>query len=176
MNSYIQSNKAVIILTSFVILFALTTVQFALAQGEKGIELSQEHKDKVAEVVQELKELAGKDFNIGEEVQKIAKEQEELIERAKEAMEKVEIRGKFKTFLIGTDYKNIGELKSEIVTTANHIGRLMKAVERTVVEEVRVLLNTQIIELEEINSNVKTFVEENEDKFSIFGWFVKLFN
>lgn len=69
MNTFIQSNKVKVILFSFVILFAyLASIQIALAQSEKGMEMSQKHNDKVASVVMELKELAGKDQNIGEEV------------------------------------------------------------------------------------------------------------
>lgn len=152
------------------------TFSVALAQTEKGMEMSQEHKDKVASVVEELKELAGKDQNIGEEVRVVAKEQEESNERATDAMEKVEARGEFKTFLIGTDYKNIGALRSEVVTTENHIDRLTKAMDRATSEEVKADLDAQIVELEEVNTSATVFIEENEDNFSLFGWLVRLFN
>jgi ABC-type transporter Mla subunit MlaD len=154
----------------------LTAAQFALAQGERSIEISQEHKDKVTDVVQELKELAGKDFNISEEVREVAKELEEFGERAAQALEKIEKRGGFKTFLFGTDYKNIGAIKSELVTAENHINRLMKAAERTVDEIVKTDLSTLVSELKKVSVNAENFIKENEDKFSIFGWFVKLFN
>lgn len=172
-----QKNKTIAILFSFVVLLTfLATIQFALAQSEKGMEMSQKHKSKVANVVQELKELADKDQNIGEEVRVVAQEQEESNERATEAMEKVETRGGFKTFLIGTDYKNIGALRSEVVTTKNHINRLTKARDRATSEEVKAVLDAQIAELEEVNTNAETFIQENEDKFSLFGWFARIFN
>ena len=61
--------------------------------------------------------IAEKDSKIGEEVKAVAKEQNESKEKIMDAMEKVESRGKFKTLLFGTDYKNIGKLRSEIATT-----------------------------------------------------------
>lgn len=177
MNTFIQSNKVTAVLFSFFVLFIFAlTVQFALAQSDKGMEMSQAHNNKVSNVVQELKELAGKDQNIGDDVRAVAQEQEKSNERTIKAMEKVEARGGFKTFLIGTDYKNIGALRSEVITTQNHIDRLTKAMDRTTNEEVKADLSIQIAELEEANSNATAFIEKNEDKFSLFGWFVKLFN
>jgi uncharacterized protein YaaQ len=110
-------------------------------------------------------------------VRTVAQEQEESNERTSEAMEAVEARGGFKTFLIGTDYKNIGALRSDIVTTQNHIDRLTKARERVATSSTEVIadLDSQIAVLEEVNMEATAFVEENEDKFSLFGWLVRLF-
>lgn len=161
-------------ITIFSLVFVLATT-IALAKSDKGNEMSQQHQSKVAKVVQELTELAGKDQNIGEEVRVVAQEQKESNERATEAIEAIEERGGFKTFLIGTDYKNIGALRSELVTTQNHINRLARAKERTTSDEVKVELDAQITALREANINAETFIQENQDKFSLFGWLVKLF-
>jgi len=146
------------------------------AQNDKGKMTSQEHRSKVAEVVQVLTELAGKDQNIGEEVRLIAQEQKESNDRATAAMEAVETRGKFRTFLFGTDYKNVGVIRSELVKTDNHINRLTKAKDRTEDEGIRTELDTQIANLRETKSQTEFFVQENESKFSLFGWLVRLFN
>ncbi|MBU2110005.1 hypothetical protein KKB71_03615 [Patescibacteria group bacterium] len=164
------------ILTSVTLSFLLLGIfSVAFAQSDKGMEMSQQHKSKVSNVVQELKDLAGKDQNIGEEVRVVAQEQEELNERATNAMEKVEARGGFKTFLIGTDYKNIGALRSEVVTTQNHIDRLTKAKERATDDSIKADLDAQIQALEEANTSALNFIQTNESKFSLFGWFVRLF-
>jgi len=126
--------------------------------------------------VEELNAIAEKDKGIGSEVSAIAKEQNESNAKVAVAMEKIESRGKFKTFLIGTDYKNIGMIRSEMVTTDNHISRLEKAAERTDDPEVIVSLNEQINALKGEKSKVEAFLTENENKFSLFGWFVKWFN
>lgn len=165
------------IFTTLAISFIVLGVfSIAFAQNEKGIEMRTQHRSKVSNIVQELNDLADKDQNIGEEVRAVAQEQEESNERADKAMEKVEARGGFKTFLIGTDYKNIGALRSEVVTSQNHIDRLMKARDRATSDEVKTDLDIQIAELEEANTDAETFIRQNEGKFSLFGWFVKLFN
>lgn len=154
-------------------------VGIASAQNEnikKGKEMSQAHRSAIAGVVEDLRETAGKDNNIGEELREIAQEQEQSNDRATEAMEAVETRGKFKTFLIGTDYKNIGAIRSELVTTDNHIDRLTKAKERTDDPVVQAELDAEIATLQETQTSAEAFVSENEDKFSLFGWLVKLFN
>lgn len=156
------------------LLFSLGINVFA--QSDKGKMTSQERRSKVAEVVQGLTELAGKDQNIGEEVRQIAQEQKESNDRATEAMEAVETRGKFRTFLLGTDYKNIGVLRSELVKADNHINRLTKAKDRTEDEEVKAGLDTQITTLQETKSQTESFIQENESKFSLLGWLVRLFN
>lgn len=165
--------------TSFIAIASLLLFSLGIgvfAQNDKGKMTSQEHRNKVAEVVEGLTELAGKDQNIGEEVRQVAQEQRESNERSTKAMEAVETRGKFRTFLFGTDYKNVGVIRSELVKTGSHINRLTKAKDRTEDEEVKAELDTQITSLQEIKSRTESFVQENEDKFSLLGWLVRLFN
>ncbi len=166
-------NKITVFVLSFLLIGSFSA---AAAQNGKGAEMSAEHKSKVEAVVQDLKGLAGKDKNIGEEISAVAKEQEESGQRAVEAMKKVEARSGFKTFFIGTDYKNIGALRSEIVTTKNQINRLKKVGERATTTEVKAELDTQIKALENAYKKATDFIQTNENKFSLFGWVAKLFN
>src|SRR3989344_3275149 len=92
--------------TTLSLLLVMSSASVALAQSDTGKEMSEQHKNNVANVVQDLTDLAGKDKNIGEDVRAVAEEQEESNERATKAIQAVEARGGFKTFLIGTDYKN----------------------------------------------------------------------
>ncbi|MFC1615016.1 hypothetical protein ACFL22_00465 [Patescibacteria group bacterium] len=135
-----------------------------------------EHRSAIAELVEELRITADKAGDAGEEVREVAREQGDSKERVAEVIDNIEKRGKFKTFLIGTDYKNIGALRSELVTTENQINRLEKAVERIVVEDAKAELNAEIETLNEAKSATESFIQENEDKFSLFGWFVRLLN
>src|SRR3989344_6316235 len=143
------------------------------AQSDKGKTMSEEHRSKVASVVSDLTQLAGKDKNIGEEVRQVAQDQGDSEERITASMEKVEKRGKFRTFFFGTDYKSIGALRSELVTTDNHITRLTQAKNRTDDVQVKAELQTQITALEEAKSSVELFIKENESKFSLLGWLVR---
>ena len=166
--------KPSLFVLSFVVLFALPYL--VLAANGKGKEVSAEHRNKVSEIVQQLTSIAGQDKNIGEEISQMAQEVSDNNEKTTATIEKIETRGKFKTFLFGTDYKNIGALRSELVTTANHIERLKKALERTESEEVKAELDAQITALEETKTNVESFIKTNESKFSLLGWLVKFFN
>ena len=157
------------------LLLIASSASVALAQSDKGKAMSEQHKSNVANVVQDLTDLAGKDNNIGEDMRVVAQEQESSNERATEAIKAVEARGGFKTFLIGTDYKNIGALRSEVVTTQNSIDRLTKAMDRATDATVKADLDTQIKALQETNMNALNFIKTNESKFSLFGWFVRLF-
>jgi hypothetical protein len=150
---------SITIALSFLLIASSASV--ALAQSDKGKATSEQHRSKVAETVKALTV--------------VAQEQESSNERATKAIEVVEARGGFKTFLIGTDYKNIGALRSEVVTTQNSINRLTKAKERATDDSVKADLDAQIKALEETNMSALNFIKTNESKFSIFGWLVKLF-
>ncbi len=136
---------------------------------------AEEHRSQVSRVAAELRELAGKDRNIGEEIREVAMEQEESSEKAVEAMESAEKRNAFITFLFGTDYGSLGQLRSELVTTENHINRLTGAMERASDQMLKDDLQAQIDELQAAKDSVESFVREQENKFSLFGWLVRLF-
>jgi hypothetical protein len=133
----------------------------------------EDHRSAVANAVLKLKELAGKDKKIGEEVSKIAQEQNDSAEKAAKAIEAIEKRSGWKVFLVGTDYKNLGGLRSEMVTTSNHIDRLTKALEKTTSPTVKAALDLEIKALEVEKLKVETFISTNESKFSLFGWLAR---
>lgn len=146
------------------------------AHSEDKVKMGDEHRNVIVGVVQELREVADKDISIGEEVREIAKEQEQSGDDVADSIESIEKRGKFMTLLFGTDYKNLGVLRSELVKTTNHISRLIKVRDRSESNEVKIDIDTQISALESSNSKAEAFIQENESKFSFLGWFVKLFN
>ncbi|HXK40841.1 MAG TPA: hypothetical protein VJ046_01940 [Candidatus Paceibacterota bacterium] len=168
MNTHKIAISKYLILTVAFAFFCLSSY-IVLAHGS-------DYRSDVANVAGKLKEVAGKDKNIGEEISQIAKEQEEAVEEVESAKEAVEEKGQFRVFLIGTDYKNIGVLRGKVVTTQNHLERLVKALDRTTDPEVQAELEKQILELQDIKFEVETFIKDHESQFSILGWFVRLFN
>lgn len=138
--------------------------------------MGEEHRSAVADVVLKLKEVADKDKKIGEEVKKVAEEQNESAKKATEAIKEIEKRSGWKVFFVGTDYKNLGGLRSEMVTTENNIDRLTKALEKATDPAVKAQLDLEIKALQAEKLKVDTFIDDNEGKFSLFGWLVKLFN
>lgn len=138
--------------------------------------MGEEHRSAVADVVLKLKEVADKDKKIGEEVKKVAEEQGESAKKAAEVIKEIEKRSGWKIFFIGTDYKNLGGLRSEMVTTDNNIDRLTKALEKATDPAVKAQLDLEIKALQAEKLKIDTFIDDNEGKFSLFGWLVKIFN
>lgn len=171
-------NKKIVSILSFVFVFALVGVVSVWADSDNSKKAGDQHKSEVAKVVQDLIEIADRDSGIGTEVKAIAQEEATTNEKIKEKMNAVEDRGGFKTFLIGSDYKNLGALRSELVTTANHIEKLNKVLDKTISTSTKVELETQIENLSAIQTKAENFIksEVEEGNFSLFGWLVKLFN
>ncbi len=135
----------------------------------------EEHRSSVAAEVQALLRVADRVGGIGADVRLIAREHASSSESIEDAEDKVEGRPAWLIFLIGTDYGNLGKLRSEIVTTQNHIKRLSDARDRTVDVTAQAELQAQIDALKAQASTTAEFVADNEDQFSLFGWLVKVF-
>jgi len=152
------------------------SVAFAKVQNEKQIN-GAEHRSTVATFVQSLLNIADKEQEgIGEQVKAVAQAQNETKDKVADTIDKIQNRSKIKTFLIGTGYKNIGQLRSEMVKTGNQIDQLNRLVDKTTNEENKTALRGQIQTLEQEQQKIEDFLKTNESKFSLFGWFVKLFN
>lgn len=146
--------------------------------SEQGQQESERHRSRVSKIVRELTALAGKDKNIGEEISQVANGEATTTEEQTDLIKKVEGRNRFKTFLLGSDYKNLGSLRSTLVTTSNHLERLQRALQRVATSspELAAQLNIQITALAQAKDQVESFIKANENKLSLFGWLVRLFN
>lgn len=140
---------------------------------EEDSDMGNAHRSSVANFVQSLLKIADHEGGIGSQVKVIAQEQNDSEKVTTDALVKIEKRGSFKTFLIGTDYKNIGVLRSQMVTTANQIDKLKKLVESTVNVADKIELQVQIETLEKEQVKIDAFIKANESKFSLFGWLFK---
>ncbi|MCX6781018.1 MAG: hypothetical protein NT003_02800 [Candidatus Magasanikbacteria bacterium] len=145
-------------------------------EGDKGQFTSEEHRSSVANFVQSLLKVADREDGIGEEVRVIAQQQNDSSATSTAAMAKVESRGRIHTFILGTDFKSLGDLRSEMTTTQNHIDQLKKLESKMKTKVDKDELTKQISSLEDSQVKVNAFVTTHENKFSLFGWFVKLFS
>ena len=150
-------------------------VQTKEKKENKGQFNAESHRSTVATFVQGLLAVADRENGIGQEVRVIAQQQNDIKDRSSDLINAVENRNKVKTFFIGTSYKNLGELRSQMVQTKNQIEQLKKLAEKVENEGDKTELQNQIqvLELEQVNIN--KFITQNESKFSLFGWAVKLF-
>jgi hypothetical protein len=136
----------------------------------------EEHRSTVANFVQTLLNVADREKGgIGEQVKVVAQEQERVQEKVADQIESIQKRNKIKTFLIGTNYKNIGALRSEMVQVRNRIEQLNRLMEQAENQEDKTSLQEQIQTMEQEAANIDAYLKVNESKFSLFGWLVKLF-
>lgn len=133
------------------------------------------NRSTVATRVQELLRVADRDGGIGEQVREVAREYASSTERVEKAKTEVEGRPSWMQVLIGADYRNLGALRSEVVTTENQINRLSEARDRAVSAEVKASLETEIAALRDTASSTKAFIEEKESGFSLLGWLFRMF-
>jgi DNA-binding Lrp family transcriptional regulator len=146
------------------------------SNNEDDKNMSENHRSAVANFVQSLLKVADREGGIGEEVREVAKSQNDSATTTVSAMKKVEERGAVRKFLFGSDYKNLGVIRSELATTTQNIAKLKLAVDKVVFEADRLELNTQIENLETELAKINTYLKAHEDVFSLFGWFNKIIN
>jgi hypothetical protein len=137
---------------------------------------AESHRSVVATFVKSLLSVANREGGIGAQVRVIAQAQNDSASTTEEAITKLETRSKLKTFLIGTDYKTVGELRAEISKTNANLMQLESLRDKAVTASARAELDIQIEALEKTQAELEAFVEAHEDAVSMFGWLAKLFN
>ena len=75
---------------------------------------------------------------------------------------------------MGTDYENLGTLRSEVVQTRNRLEQLDRLMENVQNEGDKTELQNQIQTLEQEQTRIESFIKAQEGKFSLFGWLAKL--
>lgn len=134
------------------------------------------HRSAVATFVQNLLNVANREQGgIGDQVRAVAQAQNDVVGADATAIDKIQNRNAVKTFFIGTDYKNLGILRSNMVKTRNQIDQLNALLDKTTSADTKATLTAQIQALTLEQQKINDFVNANESKFSLFGWFVKLF-
>jgi len=138
---------------------------------------AEEHRSAVANFVRTLLKTANSaEGGIGEQVRVIAHQQNDSDTTTTNAIETIQSRSKMKTFLLGSDYKNLGALRSEMVKTRNRLEQLNRLMENVQNEGDKTDLQSQIQTLEQEQTKIENFIKEQEGKFSLFGWLAKMFN
>ncbi len=180
----IKNNSLFIASLVLAIAVIFSLVSFTVAKSETSTEKNiknqtgqvnaEEHRSNVANFVQTLlKAASSTEGGIGQQVRVIAQQQNDSDTTTTKAVEKIQSRNKIKTFLIGSDYKNLGALRSEMVQTRNRIDQLDRVIQNTTdTAEIQAQIQT----LEQEQTKIENFIKEQEGKFSLFGWLIKMFN
>jgi hypothetical protein len=143
--------------------------------GAQGKLMSETHRSTVATFVHSLLSVADREGGIGTQVRTVAQSQNNSASTTVTAIKMVEDRGSLRTFLAGSDYKNLGVIRSEIATTSANIEKLKKLLSQATSDADKAELTVQIKALEEEKMKIDNYVKKNEERFSLFGWFNKLF-
>jgi len=145
-------------------------------KAQQGQVNAEQYRNTVANSIQALLQVANKQGGVGTQVRAIAQQQNQSATTTIKAMEKVQTRSKVKTFFLGSDYKNLGTLRSEMVQTRNRLEQLNTLMENVQNEGDKTELQNQVQILEQEQTKIESFIKTQEGTFSLFGWMVKLFN
>ncbi len=141
----------------------------------RGGMMSESHRSVMASFVQSLLADSERDGGIGAEVRAVAKSQEDSASTTVDAIAHMENRGSMMSFFLGTDWRNVGTLRSQIAKDTTDIGRLQAAIASTTDTGVKTSLETQVTALTAEQAKVQAFVDAHANSFSLFGWFTRLF-
>lgn len=177
-------NKKILYVLPVLFMFALvsaTSVYADEASNTKKLDnstssIGEQHRSVVASFVQTLWNSSVRLNGIGDKVREVAQEQSSSSEKVSNIIDTVNSRNALKTFLIGSDYKNLGVLRSAIASTTNNLNQLNKELDKIATTSDKTAITNEINSLQAEQVILNDFVKNNENKFSLFGWFVKLFN
>jgi len=143
--------------------------------GNNNEGITNSHRNNIENVLKVLEKVAKTDKGASEKAREITQEENYSKDIMVEAIKKEENRSNLKTFFLGSDYKNLGVIRNQIVRYNTSLDKLIKVSEEVQDLDLKNELNTQseIIKLE--ITQLENFVNENESKFSLLGWFVKMF-
>ncbi len=152
-------------------------------KGNKGLESPNAllHKKKIKDVVINLNEISDEEDQIGneevsDEIEEVAVEEEENVDDVADAIDAVEKRPKWKTLLFGSDYKNLGQLRSSLAHNTNSIRKLHKAQNEVQAYGNEEDVQAQLGELVQERDRIRSVITEHEDDFGILGWVFRFFN
>lgn len=137
------------------------------------------HVQKINDVVTTLESVSSEEGDLGndevsDELSEAAEDLEDVAEDVAEKVEELENRPAWKKALLGPDYKNLGELRSSLVHTDNGIRKVTKNMTRVEGADSDEALQQQLGELNQERERVVSFIQEQEDSFSLFGWLMKI--
>jgi len=129
-----------------------------------------------AQAEEEARLLQEKEDGIKTESENLFKEMNNLITTQNNFLQSLESRSKLKIFFIGTDYKNIGQLKSQLKENDAMIKKLNDLLSQAQSEENKNIIRQQLDGLTQENEKINQTITNNENKFSLFGWAIKMIN
>lgn len=109
-----------------------------------------------------------------QEILDVIEEVEEDSDVVADAIEAVEAKSTWSTLLFGSDYKNLGQLRSSLAKNTNNIRKLNKFGDEEYIDDESGIVTSQLELLEQERQRIVSVIQENESRFSLLGWVSKL--
>ena len=136
-----------------------------IGTGNRGIETAIQNLNRVAE--------RNNSPEIGEQVRSMVQNHERVQTRTKTALQQMSQRKKAVKFLLGPDYKNAGQVRSDVVGLRNDIRKLEQIKEGSLPADAGDVQGA-IDELQVEANELEAQLEEQLSGFNLFGWLAKL--
>lgn len=142
---------------------------------------AKQHKKIITQVVTKLEEVSKTEKGagnkeVGEEIAEVAETEEEIAAETVEAIDAVESKPKWQVLLFGSDYKNLGQLRSSLAHNTNSIRKLTRNTASVTESSSSAQVQSQLSVLELERERILNVIRTNEDQFSILGWVSRLLN
>jgi len=129
----------------------------------------------IGTAIQSLNRVVTRNNNpkVGEQIRSMVQSHEEVQARTTTALHQMSQRNQALKFMIGPDYKNAGQVRSDVVGLRNDIRKLESIKESALPVDVGDVQGA-IDELQVEASALETKLTEQLSGFSLFGWLAKL--
>ena len=109
----------------------------------------------------------------GQQIRSMVQNHQKVQERTKTALHQMDQRNQAIKFLLGPDYRNAGQVRSDVVGLRNDIRKLEQIKDKSLPTDVEDIQGA-IDELQVEADGLETQLEEQLSGFSLFGWLAKL--
>ena len=168
-----------IVMISAVTLLMFTMTSFVSAQNNQRDQEEQQQAGVVSKGIetaaQNLNRVAERNNNpeIGEHVRSMVQNHEKVQTRTKTALHQMNQRNQAVKLIIGPDYKNAGQVRSDIVGLRNDVKKLEQIKDKSLPTDVGDIQGA-IDELQIEADVLEAQLTEQVSGFSLFGWLAKL--
>lgn len=133
-------------------------------------------RSQVANAVQEMLQVAERNQGIGQQIREVARVQNEVQERAENALKEVKERKTWLKLLIGPNYGRLKQVEGEIESLEGNVKELVDLKNQVKNQGDQTLLQEQIETLEQVGQELKQELSEAQEQVSMFGWLNRLFS
>lgn len=138
-------------------------------------DMGDRHERMMGRIFKDLNDIGDRSQGIGFEIREIARNEASSTEERVAAIHEIQRQNMLSRLIFGSDKNKLKNLSDELKTTDKSIERLNVARAKIASTTLQAKIDVQIQALQTARANAETFVKDNQDAFSIFGFFAKIF-